>query len=116
MLFVTFSSYAENIGFSMMSIELGLGWIMITIATLLIRAFFLILKEIDPLISSSLDHDYNGDTFKYILIKLEFNVEGKMQVYLRSKDGEYSGKFSTFIPLNKGYNSIYLKFPNAMTL
>ncbi|WP_025684183.1 glucosyltransferase domain-containing protein [Paenibacillus maysiensis] len=71
-------------------------------------------QEIDPLISLSLDHAYNGDTFKYILIKLESNVEGDMQVYLRTKDGEYSEKLSTFMHLNKGDNSVYLKLPNVM--
>lgn len=33
-IFVTFPAFSENIGFSMMSFELGIGWIIISIATL----------------------------------------------------------------------------------
>ena len=36
LLFITFPAYSENIGFSMMSFELGIGWVFVTIAAIII--------------------------------------------------------------------------------
>ncbi|QYK69600.1 glucosyltransferase domain-containing protein [Paenibacillus sp. S02] len=44
-LFLTFPAYSENIGFSMMSFELGIGWIAISLATLLVVKWTLLRKN-----------------------------------------------------------------------
>lgn len=52
LLFLTFPAYSENIGFSMMSFELGIGWILVALAAIIIskwaispserRSFFIV--------------------------------------------------------------------------
>lgn len=44
-LFITFPAYSENIGFSMMSFELGIGWIFVTLASILVSKWALYTRK-----------------------------------------------------------------------
>ncbi|MEK4286294.1 MULTISPECIES: glucosyltransferase domain-containing protein [Paenibacillus] len=44
-LFLSFPAHSENIGFSIMSFELGIGWVFISIATLLVAKWAILRKD-----------------------------------------------------------------------
>ncbi|MNW45053.1 hypothetical protein D3C74_223050 [compost metagenome] len=65
-------------------------------------------NNVDPQISFTMDQKLNNDSFEYILIQFESNVDGVMQLFLAQQNESY-GKFNGTIAVKKGINSIYCR-------
>ena len=78
------------------------------------RKLVLISKDTDPSISLSFSKIFTQESFDYVSIELNSNIEGEMQIFLAEKNGEYSEDNAKYIHINKGYNLIFCKPSKVM--